>query len=179
MIALTYLTNVFLTIIVGIFILRFLFQLVKADFRNPVIEVITKLTNPIILPLRKILPPLGKIDTASIVAIIVSSILMVSVMHLLTHGNLDVLTNFAALTVTTLRNILSLILSLYFVLILFHIIISWIQPGNHSPFTTVIYQLTEPVLGPARRLIPPFGGLDLSPIPVLFLISALRLQFGI
>ncbi len=174
--ALIYLINISLSIFVGAFILRFLLQVVRANFRNPVVELVTKITNPLIIPLRKVLPPIKKIDTASLIACLISSLGMIIIMQLLLAGTLSQPLD---LVWAALRNLLSMTLTLYWILIIFHILISWIQPGSHSPFTALIYQLTEPVLAPARRLIPPIGGLDLSPIPVLILLSAFRVQFGV
>jgi YggT family protein len=83
------------------------------------------------------------------------------------------------LLLDTARRLLLCIVQLYWVLILFTIILSWMQPHQHSPLTAVLSELTEPLLKPMRRILKPIGGLDLSPIPVLILLSALIHQFSI
>jgi len=177
--AIIYLINTGLSILLGIFILRFIMQITKTDFRNPIAQIITKVSNPIILPLRKVIPPIKKIDTATIIATLVVSISMVLIMLSLRGISLASLFNDpVSLVILSLRNILSLTLTIYWVLILFSVIISWIQPNNYSPFTSFLHQLTEPVLAPVRRLLPPIGGLDITPIPVLILLTALQQQFG-
>jgi len=177
--AIFYLLNIALTLGVGLFLIRLFLHLVKANFRNPITEVIAKITNPIILPLRKVFPAVGKIDSASVIATILASLIMIVILLLvrgipvaeLIERPLDILW-------MSLKNLLSLSLQLYWILILFSILLSWIQQGNHSPITSFIHELTEPLLAPVRRLIPPIGGMDISPIPVIILISALQQQFS-
>ena len=177
--AILYLVNVSLTLLVGAFILRVLMQLVRVNFRNPIAEIITKITNPLVLPLRKLFPPFKKIDTASIIACLLVSIVMVCIMLSLRGVSLTALfSDPLSLIWTALRNLLSLTLGLYWILVLFSVLLSWIQTGNHSPFTSIIHQLTEPLFAPIRRMIPPLGGLDVTPIPVLILLGALQQQFG-
>jgi len=178
--AILYLVNISFTLLLGAFILRILMQLVRANFRNPVAEIITKITNPLVLPLRKVFPPIKKFDTASFIACLIISIIMVIVIVTLRGfvAPTELLSDPLNLVWLALRNLLSLTLSLYWVLILFSILISWIQPGSHSPFTSLLHQLTEPLFAPIRRLIPPIGGLDITPIPILILLGALQQQFG-
>jgi len=176
--AITFLIETSLSIILSIFLVRAILQLVRANFKNPITQVITRFTNPLIMPLRKVLPPLGKIDTASIVSCILVALLMTAILIFLRAFNFDeIIQNPTAFLLYSCKRLFLNLLQLYWLLILFSIIISWIQPQQHSPLTSLLNELTEPLLAPARRLIKPIGGLDLSPIPVLLILSALQYQF--
>lgn len=160
------------SVLVGLFVLRFLLQQSRADFYNPISQAIVKITNPLVMPLRKLIPGLGGMDLASIVAaLLVQLATTVLIVVLLTGGSLP--PPMAAL-VTALSQFINLILRLYFMMILLRVILSWVNPDPRNPMMSLLYSLTEPVMAPARRLIPPMGGLDLSPILVLFVISALQ-----
>ena len=177
--AISFLIETSFNIILSIFLLRMILQWVRANFRNPIIQVITRITNPVILPLRKILPPIGKLDTASLITCISIAILMSLVLFLMKGNDLSaILSQPQALIFDSLRRLLLSIVQLYWILILFSIILSWMQPHQHSPLTAVLSELTEPLLKPMRRIIKPIGGLDLSPIPLLILLSALMHQFS-
>ena len=161
--AIIFLIETSFNIILSIFLIRMILQWVRANFRNPIIQVITRFTNPIILPLRKILPPIGKLDTASLIACLSIASLMTLSLFLLHGIELNViLSQPQVLILDTLRRLLLSIVQLYWILILFCIILSWTQPQQHSPLTALLSELTEPLLKPMRRLIKPLGGLDCS-----------------
>lgn len=177
--ALIFLVQISFTILLSIFILRAILQIVRGNFRNPVAQAIMRITNPLILPLRKFLPPLGKIDTATIVSCI---LIVVAMNTVLISISAYPLTTFAQQELGFIKalflRLLITIINLYWLLILFTILISWMQPQQHSPLTAFLSDVTEPILAPARRLIKPVGGLDLSPIPILLILSALQYQFS-
>lgn len=176
--AIIYILNAILSLAVGTFMLRFAMQLVRADFRNPVANVILKFTNPIILPLRKFVPPIRKIDTATILSCLLASLLMVCIMLLVTPFPLQTI-NPVSFTILVFKNALSIILGLYSILVLLSVLLSWFAPHGNAPFADTIKQLTDPLLNPVRKIIPDLGGLDISPVPVLILIGALQYQFRV
>ena len=137
-------------------LLRLLLQLARADFYNPISQFIVKVTSPLLRPLRRIIPPLGRLDSASLVLALAIQCI-------------------ATLVVLALLGILSLLLNIYFFGILLLIVFSWIAPQSHHPGIALLYQLTEPVMAPVRRLLPPLGGLDLSPILVFVIINVLEI----
>ena len=178
--AIIFLIETTFNILLSIFLIRMILQSVRGNFRNPITQVITRLTNPLILPLRKILPPIGKLDTASLIACLLIAFLMALCVLLLQSVDIDLLFNEPKfLILEVLRRLLLCFLQLYWMLILFSIVLSWMQPQQHSPLTALLSELTEPVLKPVRRLIKPIGGLDLSPIPILIILSALIHQFSV
>ena len=156
----------------GVVILRLLLQLARADFYNPISQAMVKATNPLLLPLRRLIPPLGKVDTASLVlALIVQLIAMVSILLLFGAG----LPNIVTLLGWAVIGCVALTVNLYFFAIIINIILSWVAPGSHHPAAVLLYQLTEPVMQPFRKLIPPMGGIDLSPILVFLSISVVQI----
>jgi len=162
-----YIVEALLSLAVFVMMARLLLQLTRADFRNPLAQAIVQLTNPLIVPLRRVLPPIGKVDTASVVAVLLVAALEVSVQH---RGPwIDLLDWLDAL----LRHIARMLLSIYLYGIILYALLSMIAPGGYSPLQSVLASLCEPVLRPFRRIIPPISGLDLSPLWATLIILAL------
>ncbi len=161
MAALIYLFETLLSLCLLAVLLRLLLQWSRADFRNPLARSIVHLTNPIIVPLRRLLPAIGRLDTASCVAVVVFALLQVAVAPLLSGaGPLPALLwlRFAAV------EILRTTLWTYFFAIVLYAMLSLIAPGTYSPAQGLLVALCEPVLRPIRRIIPPLGGMDWSPL---------------
>lgn len=149
-------------------ILRLWLQWVRADFYNPFSQFIVKATHPIVAPLRRVLPPLGKFDTATFVLAMLVAALKITLLAMLTNNaNLNILT----LLIGSFISILKEAFSLLFWLLIIRAILSWVSQG-YNPIEMVLGQLTEPLLAPIRRIIPPIGGLDLS-----ILVALIGLQF--
>ncbi|MFG0723000.1 YggT family protein [Pseudomonas sp. GLN_6] len=149
-----------------IVLLRFILQLVRADFYNPVSQFIVRATHPLLKPLRKIIPSLAGLDLASLVlAIVVQLVLMALTLMLLGYG----LDNPLQLLVWSIIGVTALFLKVFFFALIISVILSWVAQGSHNPTAMLINQICEPLLSPIRRILPSMGGLDLSPI-VAFLI---------
>lgn len=161
-----YLIDAIFSFYITIIILRFLMQLFRADFYNPLSQFIVKITNPVLKPLRRIIPGLGGIDISSLLFVFVVAMIKIAVVYSIP--------SFAGLVLITIRELLISTLYLFIGMILIRVIISWVSPGLQNPIMSVIYQLSEPIMAPIRRIIPPIGGLDLST-----LILILGLQFTI
>ncbi|MGH8223419.1 MAG: YggT family protein [Woeseiaceae bacterium] len=170
--ALYFVIDSVLTFAVYAFLLRFLLPLVRADFRNPLTQAILALTNWLVLPLRRVLPPIGRVDTASIVALLAVQFAATLIMFRLRTGAVF---PFLALAVASLRSLLLSILLLYTVLIYVYALLSFIAPGVRSPATALLASLCEPLLGPLRRILPIVGGIDFSPLVAIVGLQALRL----
>ena len=152
-------------------LLRFLLQLVRADFYNPISQFLVKITNPLVLPLRKVIPGYGGIDLSSLLLALLLQMLSLTLLLLLKAGGLPGLD---LLLVGSVIGLAALILQLYFFAILAMIILSWVAPGGNNPAVILLYQLTEPVMAPFRKVLPAIGGLDLSPILVFITIGVLQ-----
>jgi YggT family protein len=150
-------------------LLRFLFQLSRADFYNPVSQFIVTLTNPPLLFLRRFIPGLGGIDLASVVLLVLLQALELWLIHGAIRG---VPLNGSGLIVLSVARLLELTVYVYIVAILIRVVLSWVNPyGTRHPVGELLHDLTEPMLAPARRLIPAISGLDLSPIAVFVLLQ--------
>jgi len=166
-----YLIDAVSTVILVLVILRFLLQLARADFYNPASQFIVKFTNPLLKPLRRIIPGWGGIDVASVVVLLIVQALAL----LLTFLAIGKSIHPSALMVLTVAELLSLVLNCYLMTILIQVILSWVGPQHYNPLTTLLYSLNEPVLRPARRLIPPISGIDFSPLIVLIVIQLAKI----
>jgi YggT family protein len=155
--------SIFLLIV----ILRFLLQLVRADFYNPVSQAIVKITKPLLHPLRRIIPSIASIDTASIVLIMLVQ-LAVTFLLAVVLEKLAVFGNPLLVILWGLVGALTLISSIFFWSMIIMIIGSFVAPFSHHPLLVLANQLVNPLTAPIRKLIPPIGGvLDISPIFVL------------
>ena len=170
MAALLYLIDTLLSLAQLCFLLRLLLQWARADFRNPLLRAIVQLTSPVLVPLRRLLPAIGRLDTASVLVVIVLGLLRVSMGSLLSGLGLPPLLLWVE--VATLQ-LLRLVLWTYFFAIFLYATLSFIAPGTYSPAQALLNSLCEPVLRPFRRLIPPLANLDLSPLWAGIVIQAL------
>lgn len=165
------LVNTLGSLVLLIVMLRFLLQLVRADFYNPISQFIVKFTNPILIPLRRMIPGFGGIDVASLVlAYAVQVAFMVATMLVAGYG-----LPWANILIWALIGIPALLLNIYFWGLIITVIASWIAPNSYNPVLILINQILEPVIRPIRSRMPDMGGLDLSPIVVFLLIQVLEI----
>jgi len=151
--------------------LRFLFQLVRADFYNPVSQTIAKATNPLLLPLRKVIPGFFGIDLASLIlGLLVQALVIQIIAFLLGYSFVGVFNLFAWAFV----GILATFASIYFWGLIIVIIASWIAPFSHNPALVLVRQIVEPAMAPLRKIIPPLGVIDLSPIVAFMILSVIN-----
>lgn len=156
-----------------IVILRFLLQLSKADYYNPISQAVAKVTTPPLKPLQKILPKIGRIDISALVlAVGVKLATTLLIVLAAGHGMPNILT----LGIFSAVGVLDLILTVYFWAVLGSVIISWVAPGSYHPAPQLIIQLTEPLFRLVQKVIPPLGGLDLSPIFIFLAIQIIQAQ---
>ena len=151
-----------------IVMLRFIMQLVRADFYNPISQFVFKATQPIVGPLQTILKPIDRFDPASLTLAIA---LQIAGIVLLLMLNNVATPNPVTLFLWGFVGALGLLIKIYFYALLATIILSWISPGGSNPAAYLLHQITEPVMAPVRSLLPPMGGLDFSPIVVFILIN--------
>lgn len=162
-------SSFYLTIV----LLRFLLQLARADFYNPITQFAVKATNPLLRPLRRIVPGWGGVDGASIVlAVIIQAITFYLILIALNGGVPGV--NPLTLLTWSVLNVLDLIVTIYFWSVIAVVVVSWIAPGSNHPAIQLVAQITEPVMRPVRNVMPSMGGLDLSPIIVFLILNVLQ-----
>jgi YggT family protein len=151
-----------------VMLLRFWLPLLRADFRNPLAQGILRITSPLVIPLRRILPAIGRIDTATIIVAFAIQYLTVIVLLAIGGNSVSVI----PILMTSIIELAILSLNLFFFVILIKIILSWVAPTTYNYATALLTALAEPVLRPFRRMIRPIGGLDISPIFAIILLQA-------
>lgn len=147
-----------------IVLLRFILQLVRADFYNPLSQFVVRATQPLVRPLRRFIPGLAGLDLASLLLAIVVQLLLMALTLLLMGYGADIMSLAAQLLIWSIIGVTSLFLKVFFFALIVSVILSWVAPGTYNPAAQLVNQLCEPVLAPFRKLIPNLGGLDISPI---------------
>ena len=144
-------------------LLRLMFQVVRADFYNPLCQAIVTVTNPVLRPLRRYIPALLTIDTASVLLILALQLINTYLVALV----VGVSPNLGGLLVVAVAEIASKTVWIFMAAVIAQIVLSWVSPGGYNPVIGVIQALSEPLLRPARGLLPPLGGLDFSAMVVV------------
>lgn len=167
-----YLLDTLFSIVILLILLRFLLQVVRADFYNPLSQFVVKMTNPIVVPLRRIIPGYAGIDLTSLLLAYTLCIL-----HLVANATLigAHMPSIFALLILGSAKLLSHLLSFYFYAILIIVFMSWVTQGAHNPIVSVLRQLTHPISAPVQKIIPPISGFDLSPVVVIMGIKLMEI----
>jgi YggT family protein len=161
-----FLLNVVLGLSIVLVLLRFLLQQVRADFYNPLCQFLVKASNPVLLPLRRVIPGFGGIDVASLVLAFVLQCLLLLLVWWLQSIDFGVL----GLLLYAVAELINRVVWIMIFSLLIMIIISWVNPGAQNPVMPLLYRLNEPLLRPMRSWLPTPGGLDLSPLVILVLL---------
>jgi YggT family protein len=170
----TYLVETLFSLYLLAVLIRFLLQQVRADFYNPISQFFVKATNPALKPLRRVIPGWGGIDFASIVLAFLVELIAIYLLTLVSGYNIFDL-NPVRIIGWAIVGVLSFVVNFYFFAVIVAIIVSWVAPQSYHPAIILLHQLTQPVMAPFRRILPPLGGLDLSPILVFIVINILRM----
>ncbi len=166
---------------IALILLRFILQWARADFYNPLSQFIVKITSPLLRPLRRIIPGWGGLDVACLLLAYLVTLVQVTLVgtHIAPYdipGLIDgQIRGIPGLLLISLVDMFALGISLYLIAIIIQVISSWLSPGNYNPALMLLHSLTDPLLRPARRLLPPISGLDLSPMLVLLALQVLKM----
>jgi YggT family protein len=153
-----------------IILLRFVLQLVRANFYNPLSQFTVKATQPLLKPLRRIIPSLFGLDMSSLVLAIIVQLILMALTLLLSYGTTG---DPLSLLVWAIIGVTALFLKIFFFALIVSVILSWVAPGSHNPGAELVNQICEPVLAPLRRVLPNLGGLDISPILAFLILKLL------
>ena len=153
-----------------IVLLRFILQLVRANFYNPLCQFVVKATQPLLKPMRRVIPSLFGLDMSSLVLAILVQMVIFAVVLTLSYMSFNIL----GLLAWALIGVFTLFLKVFFFAIIISVILSWVAPGGASPAAELVNQITEPALAPFRRMLPSMGGLDISPILAFMVIQLLQ-----
>jgi len=168
--AIRYIVDTLLWLLTLAFVLRLLFQLVRADFRDPIADAIVRVTNWLIMPLRRLLPPIGRVDTATVVAVLLAAGARTFVVMAMAGAGVGDLLVFLRIT---LLNLADMVLRIYLFAMLLYWLTGFISAGGLGPGLRLLAQLCEPILKRVRRIIPPIGQIDFSFLWVSIAIGAL------
>lgn len=154
-----YLLETFGTLFLVLVLLRFLFQLVRADFYNPISQGIARFTNPILIPVRRVIPGLFGIDIASLAVLLCVQVLIAELIALVAY---QTSVNVFSVLIVAILGTLNMSLYIGFACILIMVISSFVAPHSTHPIILLARQLLDPLVNPIHKLIPPMGGLDFS-----------------
>lgn len=161
--------------VIGLYIiavmLRFILQIVRADFFNPIAQFLLTITDPPLSLLRHVIPRWGYIDMAAVVLMLVLAFINIQLTLLVVGMG----ANIGTIVIWSVLKVLVLACNLYFFSILVQALLSWLSPGMHSQASVLLWSLNEPLLRPVRRYVPPMGGLDLSPLVVLIVLQVINM----
>jgi len=164
------LINVLFGALIALVVLRVLLQCVRANFYNPVCQFLYKITNPVLMPLRKVIPAWRNLDIAGVLLAWLLTAIELALLYVVVGQRLGLI----GLGVMALADLVDFVLMLYFGLILVRVFLSFVSVERSNPIVPLIVQLTDPVLKPLRRFIPAIAGLDLSPMAVMLIILLAR-----
>ena len=153
-----------------IVLLRFVLQLVRADFYNPLSQFAVRATQPLLRPLRRIVPSLFGLDMSSLLLAIIIQMVIMALTLLLAYGTTG---NPLQLLIWSIIGVTALFLNIFFFAMIISVILSWVAPASHNPGAELVNQICEPVLAPFRRMLPNLGGLDISPILAFMVLKLL------
>jgi YggT family protein len=151
--------------------LRFLLGVVRADFYNPVSQFLVRITNPLLVPLRKVIPGIGRLDTSAIVLMVVLQLVSVLIVVALRGASVPP----AFLLLYAVGELLMLLINIFLVAIIVQVVVSWVNPGSYNPVNSLLYSLTSPLLQPIQRILPNMPGIDLSPLFAIIGLQVLRM----
>jgi len=167
---LLFVVGIVFSILIFTVLMRLILQIVRADFYNPISQFILRMTNPMLLPIRRIIPGLFGIDMAAVLLLVIIEALNIVVTHTLQGIGLHTPLLFLS---ELLGMIIQHVAQLFFFSILVLVLISWINPAaSFHPIGKLAHQIAEPLLRPARKILPPLNGIDLSPILAIIILAA-------
>ncbi len=169
--ALNYAISFILQIVCFVFVARFLLQACRVDFYNPISQGLVKLTDPVLKPVRMVLPGYRNLDFAAFLAAVLAQLILMMSLAALQGGYVG---GVGTLFVVGILQVILLIIRIFWWSILIVIIAGWIAPGTYHPALALLGQITEPLLAPARKLLPAMGGLDFSPILVFLILGVIE-----
>jgi YggT family protein len=151
--------------------LRFILGAVRADFYNPVSQFLVRITNPLLVPMRRVIPSFRQYDTSALLLMLLLQLVSLVIVIMLRGASIP----FVTLLLAAIGELVILAFNVFIFAIVIQVILSWINPGNYNPVNALLSSITRPVMGPIQRLIPPVSGIDLSPLVALIGLQVLKM----
>ncbi|WP_298607756.1 YggT family protein [uncultured Thiothrix sp.] len=169
-----FLISTLFSLYIGAVLLRFLLALVRADFYNPLSQFLVKITNPVLVPLRRFVPPIGKIDSASLV--LAFTLKLIAATLLMSIQGLDA--GVGGLLLAVLADLIRTVVWIFMVALIVQAIMSWVGNSYGNPMGSLLDSLTAPMLDPIRKFVPLIGMVDLSPLVAILLLQVVLIALG-
>jgi len=181
--ALQFLISTLVMLYALIILLRFLMQATRVDYYNPVAQFVVRAAAPVLAPLRRVIPPVGRYDLSALVVVLALMLLKLGLYRLLdipatVIGGYRVGIAhiwFGSMAWLAVVDVVALAINVFFFAVLIRAVLTWIAPSGPNPIAEILERITAPVVDPVRRVIPPIGGIDLSPLAVLIGLQVLRM----
>jgi len=168
---LEFLISTLFSLYILVVMLRFILGAVRADFYNPVSQFLVRITNPLLVPMRRVIPSFRQYDSSALLLMLLLQLVSLVIVMLIRGISVP----FITLLLVAIGELVVLAFNVFIFAIVIQVILSWINPGNYNPATALLYSITRPVLGPIQRLIPPISGMDLSPLVALIGLQVLKM----
>ncbi len=150
-------------------VIRLLLGFARANFNNPLSQFLVKVTNPILVPMRRFIPSLGSIDTSAVVLAFLLTLIKVSLLSIVTLGAVQ----FPSILIVALGELVKTVIWVYLFSLILQAIISWVGSAQGNPVIPLINSLTAPILRPIRKIVPLVGMMDLSPLVAILGLNIL------
>ncbi len=167
---LVFLVQVLFEAYILVVLLRFFLQLTRSDFYNPLSQFIVRITSPVLIPLRRVIPGVGGMDIAALVLAWALKALELLIVTALSGAFMPGLAILGAIP-----GLVELSINIFLYAIIIQAILSWVNPGHYNPAASLLHSFTAPILRPVQRFIPPIGGLDLSPMAAIIGLILLKM----
>jgi len=168
---LIFLIDTAFSLYIMVVMLRFLLQWVDAEFYNPISQFLVKVTHPLVRPLRRVIPSVGRIDTASLALMVVLQMLAGFLVFAIQGLPIAI----GVLIVWSVVQLLNLLFNIFVFAIIIRAILSWVSPMSYNAATSLLHSLTDPMLRVVQRVIPPIAGIDLSPLVALIGLQMMKM----
>lgn len=169
-----FLVSSLFSLYITIIMLRFLLATRRADFHNPISQFLVQATNPLLVPLRRIIPPVGQIDTASLVLAFVLQFIQIVLLTQI----MGVHPGFLFILVASIAELTRLVIWIFIIALIVQAILSWVGTAGASPIAPLLDDLTDPILRPIRQFVPAMGGLDLSPLVAILILQVILIALS-
>ncbi len=160
--------NTVFGLVVFFMVLRIVLQAVQANYYNPICQGINKISAPLLAPTARLIPDLGSISLNAIVVTVVLQAVLAGGLAYAAYGQMLPI---VMLVLWSVVSVIGMVVKLFFFALIIMIILSWVAPQASHPGAELVWQITEPLMAPVRRVMPDLGGLDLSPIVVFLVIQ--------
>lgn len=167
-----FLVQVLFNLYIFILLLRILFQKCRVDFYNPMSQWVLKMTNPVLIPVRRYIPSYAGFDIPAMGLLVLLQCIKFSLISVLQAG---LFPNLLGLLILAIADSIAQAVNIFFYAIILLVLISWINPLGGNPFTGILTRLTAPLIEPVRRIVPPLGGMDLTPLLVLIALQLINI----